>query len=607
MRRGRTRGNRASKLEESDLVRRMERIERLITENVERRNDAKAKLPRRPTAAAAAAAATRTATATPSEPALELDTDADSASLANVGRIYCAGYKLGDINMFHGVPFLSREGQKWIGLRVDDTDGPASGSPHEVPGPLWENRLRPAWPDTSRSPADATSLNLNGGFQELPPRALVQEYLDAYLRSEVSDVFPLADPVLFPQILDEVYSGRSDFSHAGAAKACVLAFLLLAATLLSNPVNEPLPPIDVSGCGTAAEHLFVDVLNASASTEAVGALMMLAVYQFTCGHLQPVDISLSVASRLLFMLGAHLYPGQDLDVLPSDSQSIETRTILHRRDLFWICYGLDKDITFRTGRPPIMNDTSCDLTFPKWYSAQRSVNVTRNFRLPGDLRLSLIKSKAYEKLYSPHSLQKPDAEILGDIRELDELLENWRLSQPTGFRPKLSFSLQAKSSIDCLDMDPRSFFTRMDYFHCMTTIHQASSRCKDWAHNHRVLEGLSSSLNLALESSRSLLSSFHAADSVLLKLPSLFWIVLFYPLSATLVLFCNILLNPASPAASSDTILLRDCLNHIGDKVDRVNGLSDSQLLHLQTVHSFTAEVVRSAESLVLQSQHPTS
>lgn len=83
-------------------------------------------------------------------------------------------------------------------------------------------------------------------------------------------------------------------------------------------------------------------------------------------------------------------------------------------------------------------------------------------------------------------------------------------------------------------------------------------------------------------------------------------VVLFYPLSATLILFCNILLNPSSPVSSSDTSLLRICFEYIRNKLGRVSGLSDEQLIHLQSVYEFAAEIVSSAENLVSQNQIAT-
>jgi len=348
--------------------------------------------------------------------------------------------------------------------------------------------------------------------------------------------------------------------------------------------------------------------------------------------MQTLDIMLSLACRFLFMLDAHLYPGDDLDGLPSESRDIEIRTILHRRDLFWICYILDKEITFRTGRPPIINDRSCDLTFPKDYWRQVTAEVPR---LPGDLRLSLIKSKAYEELYSPHALKKSDAEILKDIRELDDLLENWRQSLPPEYRPTLTFSQEAHRMPKGRGLTIPSLFLRLEYHHCMTTIHRASRRCKDWPDNHRLDEGLGSSLGLALEASRSLLSYLHFAEEVLI--PNLFWyvsdsaqtssqacsfhaynrlvtqkltpcfrptrIVIFYPLSAKLTLFGNILLNPSSPTASSDLNILSNTVEYVKGMFHRASGFSDTQLLHLKRVTEFLTELVTLAKTAILQSR----
>ena len=223
------------------------------------------------------------------------------------------------------------------------------------------------------------------------------------------------------------------------------------------------------------------------------------------------------------MLEAHLYPGEDSDGAPLPSANTEIRRTLYRRNLFWVCYTLDKEVTFRTGRPPIINDTSCDLTFPKRYSEQILYNNKDIGHLPGNLGLSVIKSQAYEKLYSRHSLRKSDAELLKDIRELDDLLEEWRQSLPLECRPTLSFSQDVKSWIDVDHLHTPFIVMRLEYYHCMTTIHQASSRCKNWTNNRRIDQGLSSSQDLALEASRSMLSYLHAGNPNLA--PNLFWYV----------------------------------------------------------------------------------
>ncbi|KAK5312199.1 hypothetical protein LTR93_011414 [Exophiala xenobiotica] len=217
--------------------------------------------------------------------------------------------------------------------------------------------------------------------------------------------------------MEEAYNEPGSYK-ALPAKASIFAYLALT-SLIGDSADESAASLNVERYDIACQLLIPDLFSAGASSEAVNALMMISAYQFTCGNNHTTDAIMSLASRLLFMLGAHLYPGIEIDGAPSGSLNLEARKKLHHRDLFWICYILDKEITFRTGRPPIINDTSCDLTFPVYYLDQISRGLDGRWQLPGDLRLSMINSKAYEKLYSPQSSYKSDSEILKDIREPD--------------------------------------------------------------------------------------------------------------------------------------------------------------------------------------------
>lgn len=200
---------------------------------------------------------------------------------------------------------------------------------------------------------------------------------------------------------------------------------------------------------------------------------------------------------------------------------MEARIILHHRDLFWICYIIDKEITFRTGRPPAINDTSCDLTFPRDYLKYDVLESSDIPQYPGDLRLSLIKSKAYIDLYSPHALRKSDAEILRGIRELDDQLENWRQSLPPGNRPTLSFSPESGEPSKGANVHIHYLLLRLEYHHCMATIHHASSRCKPPDDQNTTVDAFESSLRLAVEAARSLMAFLLFAYPSLV--PSTFW------------------------------------------------------------------------------------
>jgi Na+/phosphate symporter len=81
-------------------------------------------------------------------------------------------------------------------------------------------------------------------------------------------------------------------------------------------------------------------------------------------------------------------------------------------------------------------------------------------------------------------------------------------------------------------------------------------------------------------------------------------VAIFYPLSAQLTLFCNIMLNPSSLAASSDLNILCDAFQSIREQVHDSWKISDTHLSHLTRVEEFAEEVMRLAQTVVFQSQH---
>lgn len=222
---------------------------------------------------------------------------------------------------------------------------------------------------------------------------------------------------------------------------------------------------------------------------------------------------MALLARMVFKMGAHLYvPPRSCDA-SSTAPSTKSQTSSDLRNLFWLAYMIDKDLSIRTGRPPTINDDYCDLTMPAEYveMTKKPVRDPGMHMFPGDIRLSMIKSRAYNGLYSVRGLQKSDAELLRTIRELDEELEMWRTSLPLWYRPTLSFSYETTTSKEAV-VDMHSLIIRLDYHHCMAIVHQASSRCKAWnAVESEMMNGVGSSLDLSVDASRSSLMYLHAA------------------------------------------------------------------------------------------------
>ena len=230
----------------------------------------------------------------------------------------------------------------------------------------------------------------------------------------------------------------------------------------------------------------------------------------------------AIAARQLFILGANLTTSR---AFSQGKRALKTQQ--HLRNLFWICYIIDKDVALRTGQPPAIADESCDLSLPPGYldrafsDPEKDDNLYEEPVFPFDLRLSIMKSRAYRELYSVSAYNKSDADLLKSIRELDDELEMWRLSIPPQSRPTISFSPKNSD----LNVSMHSVMLNLNYYLCMTIIHRASSRCKVWMEGSGMTDGISSSLALSVAASRSTLHYIEAAEHVLID--GFFWYVPF--------------------------------------------------------------------------------
>jgi hypothetical protein len=143
--------------------------------------------------------------------------------------------------------------------------------------------------------------------------------------------------------------------------------------------------------------------------------------------------------------------------------------------------------------------------------------------LPGDLRLDIIKMKTYRLLYSARAIRKSGIELITAIRQLDEELEAWRISIPPSFRPSMALNAESQSIPDLLQ--PRiieKIMICLEYHQLIATIHEAAGRCRSWSSQRTFeMDGVSSSLELAVNTSRSTFSYLSAVVHVLTG--ELFW------------------------------------------------------------------------------------
>lgn len=181
---------------------------------------------------------------------------------------------------------------------------------------------------------------------------------------------------------------------------------------------------------------------------------------------------------------------------------------------------LDKDISLRTGNPPLLIDDYCDLEpldtstnyfkyFPSRFKSPSTEERYENIipLLPADPHLSHLKEKVHLQLYSARAMKDNDNQLLLHIRELDDQIECWRSSIPLNFRPALSVSQTTPPNPleQCIPYIIRCMSLQLDYHHLVTIIHTTVRKCtvesSDGVRDlHDVVH---SSFDLSLEASRS--------------------------------------------------------------------------------------------------------
>jgi len=507
------------------------------------------------------------------------------------GKLHFAGRHLGDISLHNGIPFLSSEGQKWIASRTGESAPLQSLSV----APPRRHGVHPAfW--------CANTVHSEG--MALPDRHVVEEALEMFTSNPFKRIWPAVDGILFRQTIDAAYdngAGRCSL-EAVAARACIFSFLGLLS--LHHMYPKSMPTLDSEECAVQAQHLLPQVLHET-SLDGLQTCFMLALYHLLLGQLQKAAVFHSVACRMMFTLGANTIVVPPWSSLAGHDWRVKNQL----RKLFWMVYCNDKEISLRTGQPPSINDDDCDLTLPQGYLDFKYVDDMPEFEhlllddtaaplLPGDVRLDIIKSRTYTLLYSAKAMRKSDAEVIRDIRQLDDELEAWRLSVPARFRPSLSL----REELPRPDLsEPRRmerFMIHVEYHHLVATIHEATGRCRSWT-AQQSMEGVRSSLALAVEASRSTMVYLRANVHHLMG--EVFWMAVFYPISAIWTIFCNIIHNPLQPLADADLDLLNSAPQLIQEM--RLRRLARDEMTHMKMVDDFVAELARLATRAVLKAR----
>src|ERR1700712_1102578 len=390
-------------------------------------------------------------------------------------------------------------------------------------------------------------------YKPLPPKAEALSLLKDYFEN-FNCMFPLFHEPTFMHLVDKHYS-RDPYEGSGWWASLNVALAIAhRLRVMSNLVPQD---EDQKAWGYLKNAMAVQTELTLRNTDllSVQALLGLALFMQGTPNPQPSFFLVAAAIRSSHSIGLHKR---------GSGFNLNTVEIEQRKRVFWIGYMLDKDICLRSGRPPAQDDDDMNVELPSADPDDNIGNIpladgkgkVNLFRLMCEF--STIESKVYKRLYSTKASKQSDGELLNTIGELDSLLENWKDSIPVDFRPE--HEIKASHTPLILHVVVLHFA----YYNCLTTIHRMSVHHGYWTSrlSNFAIQGLNARpLNPRVFSSAALCVSAARASIHLIKyIPqgdfACVWLILYFPVSALVTLFANILQNPQDTRARADIKLM---------------------------------------------------
>ncbi|KAI9803664.1 MAG: hypothetical protein M1833_000576 [Piccolia ochrophora] len=445
-----------------------------------------------------------------------------------------------------GFSIFSPKGIQWVNEKTGDNSFQEMISTASVDDNKWINWKTEIFGD----------LFKRRSFKPLPPKVEALSLLKDYFQN-FNCMFPLFHEPTFMHLVEMHYS-RDPYEGSGWWASLNVALAIAhRLRVMSNlvPHDE-----DQKAWGYLQNALGVLTELTMRNTDllSVQALLGMALYLLGTPNPQPSFFLVSAAIRLSHSIGLHKR-GSGFNLRPVESEQ--------RKRVFWIAYLLDKDICLRSGRPPAQDDDDMNVDLPTEDPSDNIGNIPladgkgkiNLFRLMCEF--AIIESKVYKQLYSVKASKQSDGELLNTIGELDRELEEWKDGIPLDFRPE--HEIKASHTPLILHVVVLHF----SYYNCLTTIHRMSVHHGYWTSrlSNYAIQGLNARpLNPRVFSSAALCVQAARASIGLIKyIPQgdydCVWLILYFPVSALVTLFANILQNPQDARARSDVRLM----NHV--------------------------------------------
>ncbi|KAL4805483.1 fungal-specific transcription factor domain-containing protein [Aspergillus unguis] len=291
----------------------------------------------------------------------------------------------------------------------------------------------------------------------------------------------------------------------------------------------------------------------------IQALLGMAVFFLGTMSAEPCCFLTTAAIRLSHQIGLADpdrrvgFPSEDID---------------NRRNIYWISYCLDREISLRFGKPPAQSADDLDMAYPAGSARADGQSMSSMYQcgyfdaFRAHCELATIKGQLYKDLYSAAAKNKPLPEIMASVGTLDERLQHWREGLPREYQPESQGFRLSSSSISVTLL-----YLHCSYFNCIIAMHQLIAgqgilTAQDLLNRHEKSElPAPPPCDQKTFASESLCASAARASIKLMKyMPeghiSLVGILLHYPIVALATLSSTIVRNPFQASRLTDMKLM---------------------------------------------------
>ncbi|EKG18524.1 Transcription factor fungi [Macrophomina phaseolina MS6] len=195
----------------------------------------------------------------------------------------------------------------------------------------------------------------------------------------------------------------------------------------------------------------------------VQALVGMALFfQITSFNSQMPSMMLATAIRIAQGIGLHMN---------SEDPNISAVEKEQRRRVFWIAYIFDRELSLRTGRPPVQDDDNMCLDLPQDNPPDKVGYLGDTHIFKAKCTLARIQGRVYKQLYADQAWKLSREDIFAAIGNLNQELEDWRLALPEELRPGHALPDLPQP------YDSHLLVTHFCYWYCLGLINRRHAIC----------------------------------------------------------------------------------------------------------------------------------